>query len=163
MCVWLINKSPLQLMGQMLLACFSKVNSCDAMSRHDTNGRTWPWAMCSHIFLKRSKPLARLLGTKQSCKNSYTILERPPNERLGKRVKIKINASLSKTKVVFKWKSSTKGGRSTSTNGWRWRRVAMVWTNGVVGVLGTNVHTIQTYSPTWASVCAQHNCVNAVE
>jgi hypothetical protein len=28
--------------------------------------------------------------TKKSCKSSYTILERPPNERYGERVKVEI-------------------------------------------------------------------------
>jgi hypothetical protein len=53
-----------------------------------------------HISKKRSKPLARSLGTKQSHKNSYTIPKIPPDERPRKHVKVKINAFLSKTKVV---------------------------------------------------------------
>jgi hypothetical protein len=49
-------------------------------------------------FKKEIKPLAELLGTKQSCKSSYTILKGLLDEKHGKCVKTKINASLSKTR-----------------------------------------------------------------
>jgi hypothetical protein len=66
--------------------------------------------MCSHIFKKRSKPLARLLGTKQSCKNSYTIPEKTPDERLGKRVKIKKMHLYPKQKLSLNEYYRQKGG-----------------------------------------------------
>ncbi len=42
MCGQLIDKSPLQSWGQILLVCFSKANNHDATRRHDndTNGGT---------------------------------------------------------------------------------------------------------------------------
>ncbi len=54
-------------MGQMPLVWFSKINSCNATNKHDINGGTWPQAMCSYIFIKRSKPL-----TKSSWTNTIT-------------------------------------------------------------------------------------------
>ncbi len=58
---------------------------------------------CVHISQKnKSKPLAESLGTKQFCKSSRTILEGPLDERGGKCVKVEINASLSKTRFVFR-------------------------------------------------------------
>jgi len=41
----------------------------------------------AHISQKKSKPLIKSSTTKQSHKNSYTILERLPNEKRGEHVK----------------------------------------------------------------------------
>jgi hypothetical protein len=133
-------------MGQTPFACFSKTNSHDATNKHDTNGRTWPWTMCSRISKKLSKPLIKSLGIKQSHKSSYTILGGPLDERHGERVKAKINASLSKTRSIFGWKLSTKGGRSTSTEGWKWWRVAMVSVDGATWMLGA-MHALIEHTP----------------
>ncbi len=146
-------------MGRTPQARFSKANSNDATSRHDTDGGTWPWTMCLHISKKKSKPLAELLGTKQSCKSSYTILKGSLDEKHGECVKIKINASLSKTRSIFLWKSSIKGGRSTLANGWRWGRAAMVLAHGVAWVLGVYTCIAQTYFTTWTNAHAWHNHV----
>jgi hypothetical protein len=40
---------------------------------------------------KISKPILKSYKTKQSCKSSYTILERPLGERHGEHAKVKIN------------------------------------------------------------------------
>ncbi len=125
-------------MGQMPLACFSKTNSHNATNMCDIDETTWPWTMCLHISKNRSKPLVQSLGTKQSCKSSYTIPEGISDERRGKHVKVKINVYSSKTRSIFGWKSLTKGGRSTLGNRWKWGRVTIISTNGVVGVLGAN-------------------------
>jgi hypothetical protein len=53
-------------------------------------------------YLKKEiKPLAESSRTKQSRKSSYTILEKPLDEKHGECVKEKINASLSKTRLVL--------------------------------------------------------------
>jgi hypothetical protein len=36
----------------------------------------------------------------------------------------------------------------------------MISLDGVVSVLGANMHIAQMYSPTWTSACARHNCVD---
>jgi hypothetical protein len=66
------------------------------------------------------------------------------------------NKCLSIQTNIFKWKSSTKGGKSTSINGWKWWRVAMVSVNGVARKLGANACNIQTYSFTWTRACVRH-------
>ncbi len=50
--------------------------------------------MCSHISKKRSKPLAKSLGTNQSHESSYTIFEKSLDEKHGERVKVEVKASL---------------------------------------------------------------------
>jgi hypothetical protein len=67
-------------MGQTPPACFSKTNSRNATSKHDTNGRTQSQTMCLNISKKRLKPLAKSSKTKQFGKNLYTILEGPLHE-----------------------------------------------------------------------------------
>jgi len=37
------------MMGQMPLACFPQTNNHVATNKRDTNGGTWPRAMCLHI------------------------------------------------------------------------------------------------------------------
>jgi hypothetical protein len=49
----------------MPLIYFSKTNNHDVISKCDMNGGTWLWIMCPHTFLKNSKPLAKVIGTKQ--------------------------------------------------------------------------------------------------
>jgi hypothetical protein len=44
--------------------------------------------MCPHISKKRSKPLPKSLGTKQSHKNSYTIPKGLLDKRHGERAKV---------------------------------------------------------------------------
>jgi hypothetical protein len=66
------------------------------------------------------------------------------NERHGESVEAKINAYLSKARSISRWKSLTKGGKSTSTKGWRWWRVVMVLANGVGRVLGANACNVWT-------------------
>jgi hypothetical protein len=73
--------------------------------------------MCPHTFKKNSKPLAKVIGTKQYRKSSYTILEGPLNERHNEHARMEINASRFKVTFVFGWKSSIKRGSLTSTNG----------------------------------------------
>jgi len=140
--------------------CFSKVNNCDATSKLDTDGGTWLQAMCLHISNKRWKPLIKSLGTKQFCKSSYTIFEKPSDERHGKQATIKINAFVSKTRSIFGWKSLTKGGKLTSANGWRWRRAKMVVADKATKMLEANACIVWTYIPTWISARAQHNHVD---
>jgi hypothetical protein len=79
------------------------------------------------------------------------------DEKHGECVKTKRNASLSKIRYVFGWKSLRKGGRSTLANGWSWWKVAMVSTHGVARVLGVNMCIVQTYFTTWANARAWHN------
>ncbi len=147
MCGQLIDKSPLQSQRVECLHFISpKPISHNATSMHDTNGGTWPQMMCPHIYFLKSKPLTKSSWIKQSRKSSYTILEGPSNERRDEHAKAKINVFLSKTKSIFGWKSSTKGGRSTSTNGWRWQRATMVLIDGVVGVLGP-MHALLKHIP----------------
>jgi hypothetical protein len=43
-------------------------------------------------------------------------------------------------------KSSTKGGKTTWTNGWKWRRATMVSTNGAVRMLGP-MHALLKHTP----------------
>ncbi len=111
------------MMGQTPLACFPKTNSHVATNKRDPDGRTWPQAMCLHISKQKSKPLAKSLKTKQYHKSSYTIFKGLSNEKRGEWINVEINAFLSKTISIYELKSSTKGGRSTSTNGWKWWRV----------------------------------------
>jgi hypothetical protein len=70
-----------------------------------------------HISKQKSKPLTKSSKTKQYCKSSCTIFKGLLDERCGECNNAKINASLSKTRSISRLKSSTKGGRSTSTNG----------------------------------------------
>jgi hypothetical protein len=49
--------------------------------------------MCPHILKKSSKPFVKSSGTKQCHKSSYTISERPPEERHGEQTNVEINAS----------------------------------------------------------------------
>jgi hypothetical protein len=69
------------------------------------------------ISKQKSKPLAKSSRTKQYYKGSYTIFKGLSDERRGECINAKTNASISKTRSIFGLKSSTKGGRSTSTNG----------------------------------------------
>jgi hypothetical protein len=57
--------------------------------------------MCPHTF-KKSKSLTKSYGTKQYHKSSYTIHERPPNEKHGEHTTTKKNASQFKITCVFK-------------------------------------------------------------
>jgi len=57
--------------------------------------------MCLHVT-KKSKPLAESLGTKQSCKSSYTIPKGPLYEKRGEHVKTKIKF-LSIQNKIFLW------------------------------------------------------------
>ncbi len=111
------------MMGWTPLACFLKTNSHVATNMCNIDGETWPQVMCLHISKQKPKPIAKSSRTKQYCKSSYTIFKGLLDERCGKCIKAKINASQSKTRSIFGLKSSTKGGRSTSTNGWKWWRV----------------------------------------
>jgi hypothetical protein len=49
--------------------------------------------MCPHTFFKNSKPLAKVIGTKQYRKSSCTIFERPLNEKHSEHARVEINAS----------------------------------------------------------------------
>jgi hypothetical protein len=73
--------------------------------------------------------------THNYCKSSYTIPKGPSKERRGEQTKIKINASQSKITFVSRWKSLTKGGKSTLAYGWRRQRTPMVSLDGVTSVL----------------------------
>ncbi len=97
-------------MGRMPPTCFPKTNNHVATNKRDTNGKTWPQAMCLHISKQKSKPLAKSLGTKQYHKSSYIIFKGLSNERRGECIKAEINASLSKIRSISGLKSSTKGG-----------------------------------------------------
>ncbi len=105
----------------MPLNYFSNTKSWDAENKHDTEGGTWPQAMCPHTLKKKPKPFAKSSKTKQSRKSSYTI-PKGPLKRQGERAKAKTNASQSKITSMSRWKSSTKGGKSTLASGWRRRR-----------------------------------------
>ncbi len=139
--------------------CFSNVNSGDAESKCDTKGGTWPQTMCPHTSKKRSKPLVKSFGTKQSRKSSYTILEGPMEERCDEWTKLETNVSQSKVTSISGWKSSTKEERSTSASGWRRRRTFVVSLEGDI-VFGANVHIIWAYSFTWARACVWCKCVD---
>ncbi len=80
-------------MGWMLWVCFSKISNCDAASKHNMDGGTWPRTMCRHISKKKSKPFAKSSRIKQFLKRSYTILERLLHERHGEFAKMEISAS----------------------------------------------------------------------
>jgi hypothetical protein len=73
--------------------------------------------MCLHISKQTSKPLTKSSRTKQYYKSSYTIFKGLLDERCDECNEANINAFPSKTRSIFGLKSSTKGGRSTSTNG----------------------------------------------
>lgn len=79
-------------MGRISLVCFCKVNIHDARNKHDTNEGTWPWAMRSHISKNKLKSFIESFGKKQSCKSSYTIFEKSPNEKHGEHAKTKIKS-----------------------------------------------------------------------
>ncbi len=113
--------------------------------------------MCPHTSKKRLKPLAKAYGTKQFGRSSYTIFEKPLEERHGEWVKVKTNVSWSKVTFVLKWKSSTKGGKSNSIGGWKRWRILVVSLDGVASVFGANAHIAWTYSPTWAKACVRFN------
>jgi hypothetical protein len=147
-------------MGRTPPIYFSKANNCDATNRCDTNGGTWPWAMCLHISKKRSKPLVELSGMNQSFKSSYTIPNRSPNERRGKNGKIEINAFLSKIRSIFGWKCWQKGRSQPHPMDENGEEPQWVLADGVVKVLGANVCTVRTYSLTWVSACAWRNYAN---
>ncbi len=121
-------------MGYMLLDYFSNAKNQDAKNKHDTKGGIWPQTMCPHTTKKRSKPLAKSFRTKQSHKSSYTVFEGPLKERRGEWAKVETNASWFKVTFVIKWKSSTKGGRSTSASGWRKQKTPMVSSKRAIGV-----------------------------
>jgi hypothetical protein len=53
-----------------------------------------------------------------------------------------------------------KRGRSTSTNGWKWKRAIMVLADGAERMLKVNAHIVRAYSPTWTSAHAWQNRVN---
>jgi hypothetical protein len=78
--------------------------------------------MCPYTSKKKLKPFTKSSRTKQSCKSSYTI----PKKKHNKQTKAEINASQSKATFVSRWKSSTKRGISTSTSGWKRRRIHVV-------------------------------------
>ncbi len=86
-------------------------------------------------------------------------MEGPPNERFGEHAIMKINASWFKVIFVSKRKSSTKRGRSTFANGWRWK-AALVLLNGIARMLGANACIVQTYFRTCASASVWHNHAN---
>ncbi len=140
-------------MGHMPPHCFSNANNGDAKNKRNTKGGTWIWAMCPHILKKKLKPLVKSLGTKQSHKSSYTILEGPSEERCDERTKIETNVFWSKVTFVLRWKSSMKGGKSTSASGWRRRRTPVVSLERVASVLRINALITWTYSYTWTRAC----------
>ncbi len=143
-------------MGRMLLDYFSTIKSWDVESKRNTKSGTWLQNMCPYTSKKKLKPFTKSSRTKQSCKSSNTILKKKHSEQ----AKVEINASQSKATFVFRWKSSTKRGISTSTSGWKKQRTHVVSSNGVIGVLGTSTHIAWTYSLAGARACAQHNCAN---
>jgi hypothetical protein len=60
MCKWLINKSPFQSQGvEHLQFVFPKPIVTMQQEKCDTNGRTWPRVMCSHISKIRSTSLVK--------------------------------------------------------------------------------------------------------
>jgi hypothetical protein len=75
--------------------------------------------MCPHILKKRLKPFVKSFGAKYFHKCSYNIPKGPPKERCGEQTKAETNVSRFKITSISRWKSSTKGKKSTSTNGWR--------------------------------------------
>ncbi len=95
---------------------------------------------CAHISQKKDHlTTSRVINELTILwKVSYTIPEWPLDERCGEWIKVKINVFLSKTRSVFRWKSSTKEGKSTLTNGLRCQRAAMVSINGATRMLGAN-------------------------
>jgi hypothetical protein len=52
--------------------------------------------MCPHTSKKISKPFAKLFGTKQFHKSSYTTPKGLPSERCGECAEVEINAFQSK-------------------------------------------------------------------
>jgi hypothetical protein len=130
-------------MGRMPPTCFSKANSHDAMNRHDTNGGTWPQVMCHHISNKRSKTLAKSLKTKQFHKSSYTIPKGPSDERRGERIRVEKMPFYSKQDLFLNENHWPKGGRSTSTNGWKLQRVLA---DGSMWMLGA-MHALFEHTP----------------
>jgi hypothetical protein len=55
---------------------------------------------------------------------------------------------LFKVTFISRWKSSMKGGKSTSARGWKRQKILVVLFDGVASVLGTNACIAQAYSPT---------------
>jgi len=139
------------------LVYFSKTNNHDVISKCDTNGGTWLQIMCPHTFLKNSKPLAKVIGTKQYRKSSRTIFEGPLNEKHSEHARVQINASWFKVTFVFGWKSSIKKGRLTSTNGCKKQKATMVSLNGTTKMFGNNACTTRTYFLTCVNAHVQHN------
>ncbi len=90
-------------------------------------------------------------------------MEKPLKERRGEWTNIEINASWSKITFISRWKSSTKGGRSTSTSGYKRWRTPMVSLDGVAGVLEARACTIQMYSLTCHGQGFVHNVILLME
>jgi hypothetical protein len=128
---------------------FSDARNRDVKSKHNTQSGTWLQAMCIHTSKKRSKWFVESFGTKQSHKSPYTIPKRPQKKRCGERNKAEMNVSWSKVTSISWWKSSTKRGRSTLTNGWKTQRTHAALSNGTTIVFRISVHTAWTYSLTW--------------
>ncbi len=99
--------------------------------------------MCPHTSKERSKPLAESSRTKHFRKSSYTIPKGPPEEKHGEWTKASTNASWFRVTSILGWKSSTKGGKSTSTNAFE-----------------AKARLVQAYSFTWTRAHTQHNHVD---
>jgi hypothetical protein len=110
---------------------------------------------CAYISQKKVKTTNKIISQKLRHHMEGTL-----GERHGERIKVELNVFFFKSRFISRWKSLTKGGRSTLTNGWKWWWVVMVLVERAVGVLGANAHIVQTYSPTWASAHVWNNHVN---
>jgi hypothetical protein len=99
--------------------------------------------MCPHTLKKKLKPFVESFGTKNYCKNSYTIPKGPPKERCDEQAKVEINVFQFKITSISIWKSSTKKGKSTSKNEWRKQRTPMVSSNGVASVFEASACIVQ--------------------
>ncbi len=64
---------------------------------------------------------------------------------------------------VSRWKSLTKGGKSTLASVWKNWRAPMVLLDGVASVLRGNACIIQVFSLTWTKVHAWHDHANGGE
>ncbi len=91
---------------------------------------------------------------------SYTAPKGPPEKRRGEWTKEKKNAFWSKITSVSRWKSSTKGGRSTLASGWRRQRIIIFLSNGVARVFIIKACIAWTYALTWGRAHARCNCAN---
>lgn len=116
---------------------------------------------CAHIYFKKDiKTTSRVIKDKVILQKFIHHIRKTIEWKTWKIGQSRNKCLLSKTISIFGWKSSTKRGRSTLANGWRWWRAKMVFIDKATRMLEANACIAQTYFPTWPSAHAQHNHVN---